>query len=291
MHTPGHRGRLGRRRWIALVGGAVLVVAGCGQSSQSSPPDTSSPPTTVAPAAPTANAAPNLGSGQATMTGTVEGPQGPVPGATVEIERVVNGIAAQATVTSGPGGAWNLQGVPGGSYSIRAWLPPNLAQTSATTFFLAGQAVRAVTLDLISFSTPLVQAAIAPDPPVTGQLAQVVVQVTSRQVQADGTIVNQPAAGQSVQLDGQGAWLIPPPNPATTGSSGQATWTVTCDEAGNQSLTASLGAQPVPLGLSPCEAAPSEPSTSSTTSTTTATTTTTLPSSGQPPAPFPTVGG
>ena len=281
---------------MALLGGVVLVVAGCGQSSDSSPPDTGSPPTTgpVAPPGTAANAAASLGSGQATITGMVEGPQGPVPGATVEIERVVNGIAAQARITGGTDGAWSLRGVPGGSYSIRAWLAPSLTQTATMTFFLAAEADRGVTLDLTSFSTPLVQAAVAPDPPVTGQLAQVVVQVTSRVVQSDGTVVNQPAEGQPVRLDGQGSWLIPAPNPASTDSSGQATWTATCEGAGSQSLTADLGAQAVPLGLSSCQAPP--PTTTTTTPTPTyplptyPTTTTTLPSGGAAPAPFPTVG-
>ena len=238
---------------------AVLATAGCGQSSVSSPPDTGGRPVTTGPASAgvaTGNDAPSLGSGQATVTGTVAGPQGPAPGATVEIRRVANGVAARATITSGPGGAWGVRGVPGGSYSVRAWLAPGLAQTSPTRFFLAAQGSHVVALAMTSFATPLVQAAIAPDPPVTGQEAQVVVQITDHQVRSDGSVGNQAAEGLSVRLDGRGAWVIPAANPASTDSSGQATWTVTCEQPGSHPLDADLGAGPVPLDLSACQEAP-----------------------------------
>lgn len=292
MRTWGCRGGFGPSRWVVLLGGVVFGLAGCGQSSVSRPPG--DPPAATGPAAlsTAADGAPSLGTGQATITGTVEGPQGPVPGATVQIEREVNDNSTRATITSGPGGAWDVPTVPGGSYSVRAWLAPNLVQTSPTTFFLAAQGDHDVTLNLASFSTPLVQAAVAPDPPLTGQLAQVVVQVTSRQVRSDGTVVDQPAAGLSVQLDGHGAWVIRPPNPLTTNGSGQVAWTATCDEAGSQSLHATVGTQPVPLTLSACLAPTTPVPTAPTLTpppTSTSTTTVPPPAAPTPTAPTPTV--
>lgn len=273
----------------------MLGMSGCGQSSVSSPQAPSPSDTAPPPTATADNGAPSLGQGQATLTGTVEGPQGPVPGATVEIDRMVSGVATRASITSGPGGSWAVRGVPGGSYSVRTWLPPTMAQTTPTTFFLAGQGNRALTLQLTSFSTPLVQSAIAPDPPVSGEPAQVVVQVTSRVVQADGSVVNQPAAGLSVQLQGQGAWQIPSPNPTVTDALGQATWTPTCDQAGDQPLEAGVGGQPVPLNLSQC-VAPPEPTTTTTPLPfggspypTTPYPTTPYPTSPYPTAPYPSV--
>jgi hypothetical protein len=269
---------------VALLGAVVLAVTGCGSSSVSDPPPGAAP-TTAGPDSSTnaGSRAPTLGSGQAAISGTVEGPQGPAPGATVEIERVVNGVVARATITAGTAGAWDVRGVPGGSYSVRAWLPPTLAQTSPAGFFLTAQDNHIVTLAMTDLSTPLVQAAVAPNPPVTGQPAAVVVQVTARQVQPDGTVVDQPAVGQSVQLDGQGAWLIPSPNQTNTDTLGQATWTVTCESAGNQSLLADLGSRAVPLGLPACMEAPAP-----TTTTTTPVPTTSLPTTPQPTTPYPT---
>jgi hypothetical protein len=116
----------------------------------------------------------------------------------------------------------------------------------------------------------------------------VVVQLTTRQVQPNGTVIDQPAVGQSVQLDGQGAWLIPTPDQTTTDTTGQAQWTVTCEEAGNQSLQADLGSRAVPLGLAPCMEAPPPSTTTTPPVPTTSLPTTPLPTTSLPTVPYPT---
>ncbi|MDQ6784249.1 MAG: hypothetical protein M3063_12595 [Actinomycetota bacterium] len=226
------------------MGGLATVVAGCGQTSATQSPVTSLRPTTTGPAASVGavanGASALLGSGQATLTGTVVGPAGPQQGASVEIERHADGLVARTTLISGIGGAWAVRGVPGGSYSVRAWRSPDLAQTTPRALFLAGRASQVVTLELTGFSAPLVQSAVAPDPPVSGEPSHVVVQVITHQVQPDGIVANQPAAGLSVQLVSQGSWQIGAPNPTTTDASGQATWTATCATRGDQSLEVDL---------------------------------------------------
>lgn len=314
MATLGSRGRL--PGWAALLGGVALILAGCGQSAAPVGAPTTASTEPPSSAETVTNDAAGLGPGQATLTGTVDGPHGPVPGATVGIEREVNGAVLRAKVISDRGGGWEAHGVPGGSYSIRAWLPPDLAQTSTTTFFLSGQESHDAGLELTSFAAPLVQSAIAPDPPTAGNPSQVVVQVTSRQVKADGTVADQPAQGLSVQLVAQGDWQVAPPNLAITDSSGRASWTATCGAEGAQPLEADLGAGPgsspattfdsttsttpstpdqvVPLNLPPCLAPPPPTSTTPNPSYTTTTPptfpTTTLPSGGTF-VPNPGVGG
>ncbi len=253
-------------RWTALVGAVTVVAAGC--ASGPSPPSSIVTASSTSTADTVANGAPALGSGQATLRGTVQGPQGPVSGATVQIERSADGGPTQASITAGPGGTWAVRGIPGGSYGLRAWLPPDLATTAPTTFFLAAQADRVVTLQLSSVSVPIVQAAVAPNPPITGQPAQVVVQINSRRVRSDGSLTTEAAVGLSVQLNTLGAWSIAQPNPAVTDPSGQATWTATCGARGNQPLEVDLGAQfatsspssltaqGVPLNLVDCAASP-----------------------------------
>lgn len=283
--------------WSALWVGLALVAAGCGAGSAGSPPAvTTDATTTVASTVP--SGLPTMGPGRATLSGTVVGPGGPVAGATVLVERIVDGTPAQARLTSGPGGGWRLDRVLGGGYRVRAWLAPGLAQTSPTAFFLADGADRVVDLELTSFSRPVVQSAIAPDPPLTDQDSQVVVQINARQVQSDGTVTTAPAEGLSLQLVGEGGWLISSANPAVTDSQGQATWTATCTSAGVQALAVDVGSPAsgptssstagssstfagdgsmVSLDVPDCELGP--PSTTSTTptTTTTSTTSTTIP--------------
>lgn len=274
--------------WAGLAAGVVLDTAACTPSALPVPPPTSPVTVTTAPTGPvglTASGEPTIGPGRAGLSGTVQGPSGPVPGATIEIERLVGTSAARAMLTSDAGGAWRLGGVLGGRYVVRAWLAPNLAQTSPTTFFLSDGVDRFTMLELADLSKPLVQSAVAPNPPMTGEPTQVVVRLGSQQVQADGGLTLQPAAGLTVQLIG-GGWLISQPNPGVTDSQGQAVWTATCEAPGSQALQAAVSAPPATSGVSApagqtvaiqvaaCIPAPSTgtTTTSSTTSTTSTTT-------------------
>lgn len=237
------------RTAAALAAGWLLALTGCTQAPPPAPgalPAGGSAPATVPvssiPTGTQPGGAPAIGPGRADISGTVEGPDGPVAGATVEVERLLGGNAVQVLVTSGPGGGWQLSGVLGGRYSIRAWLAPSLAQPSPASFFLVDGSTRSVTLVVQSFAAPLVQSAIAPYSPVVGEPSQLIVQVSALRVQSDGTVVNRPEAGVSVQLGGSGGWDVTPPDPATTDSKGQVSWLLTCTSAGNQPLEAYVGA-------------------------------------------------
>lgn len=293
-------------RGAGLTAGVVLGAAACTSSVSLGHPPTVPTSTRPIPAASAvglaSNGEPTIGPGKAVLSGTVEGPAGPVGGATVEVERLVGTGVARAMVTSDAGGSWKLGGVLGGRYSVRAWLAPDLVQISPATFFLADGVNRALTLELASLSKPLVQSAIAPDPPVTGEPTQVVVRLGSQQVQADGTLTTQPDAGLPVQLAG-GGWLISQPNPGVTDVQGQAVWTATCEAAGSQPLQAEVSAPPATSGTSPAtsgtsapgnqtvaiEVAPCTPGPPVDTTTTTSTTTTTV--TGGTNAPTTAAGG
>src|SRR3954468_15484125 len=62
-----------------------------------------------------------LGPGGATLNGTVTGPDGPVPSATVHIERLVGDASGSADVATQPDGTWTAPGLLGGRYRVRAW--------------------------------------------------------------------------------------------------------------------------------------------------------------------------
>ncbi|HWW53831.1 MAG TPA: carboxypeptidase-like regulatory domain-containing protein, partial [Acidimicrobiales bacterium] len=77
-----------------------------------------------------------MGPGQATLNGTVTGPSGPVPGADVHVERIVDGFIGTADVATLADGTWTLPNVLGGEFRIRAWLAPDLSLTTPSLVFI-----------------------------------------------------------------------------------------------------------------------------------------------------------
>ena len=75
--------------------------------------------------------------GSVSLSGVVLGPDGPVAGASVEVQRhTADGIAFRV-LTANEDGQWRLSGLLGGRYRVRAWLPGVLAMGSSEVAFLA----------------------------------------------------------------------------------------------------------------------------------------------------------
>ncbi|HEY4411193.1 MAG TPA: hypothetical protein VGO87_15055 [Acidimicrobiia bacterium] len=194
-----------------------------------------------------------MGPGHATLSGTVSGSGGPVGGATVEVQRLVGDASATARVTAGPDGRWSLPNILGGRYRVRAWRVPDQTMATPAILFLGGGENRTLGLGVQSFSGPVVTSAVAPNPPVANQPANLVVEVSNEAVDAQGVGRADPAAGVSAQLSGTGAWQVTSPNPTTTDRGGQVTWHLTCEAGGTQPLGVSVnGAAPVPIDVPAC---------------------------------------
>jgi hypothetical protein len=194
-----------------------------------------------------------VGPGHANLSGTVAGPNGSTGGATVEIQRLVGDDSGTMHVTTGPDGRWSLPGVLGGRYRVRAWRTPDQTMNSPAIFFLGGNENKTVDLTLQSFSGPVVTSAIAPNPPVVSQPANLVIDVSTRSVDGNGVGRSNPTAGASVQLTGSGAWQISGSNTATTDGGGQVMLQLTCQSSGSQPLSASVnGGLPLPINLPGC---------------------------------------
>ncbi|HET7476615.1 MAG TPA: carboxypeptidase-like regulatory domain-containing protein [Dermatophilaceae bacterium] len=298
------------RGWARAVAGlaAGFLVAGCTASASISslppPPSTAPHPSTsappdytgvalpVAPAGRTTSTTLAMGPGAATLNGTVTGPDGaPAGGTTVRVERMVGKATAHVDVPTADDGTWSAAGILGGAYRVRAWRPPDLATLQAANIFLGAADTLAVPLQMARVYGTTPQIAVAPNPPVAGVLASVVVQVTSRTVNADGTIQGPPLVGAAVELQGGTGWGVGGLNPTLTDSTGRAKWDVVCRGAGQQPLRLVVNAvEPFQLSLPGClppptttttlAPAPTVPGVPTTTTTTTkpgATTTTTRP--------------
>jgi hypothetical protein len=256
-----------RLGWTPLLAVTALALAGCAPGAVSalpSPPSTAPSQSTtttpdftsiVLPGVSGRTTIPGvvLGPGHANLSGTVAGPSGPTGGATVEIQRLVGDTNATARVAAGPDGRWSLPSVLGGRYRVRAWRAPDETMASPAIFFLGGSESRAVNLTLQTFSGPVVTSAVAPNPPVFSQPANLVVDLSNRTVDAAGVGRANPTAGASVQLTGTGNWQLASPNPTTTDGGGQATWQLTCQASGTQPLSVSINSgAPLPLNLPDC---------------------------------------
>lgn len=146
--------------------------------------------------------------GTASLTGTVQGPSGPVPGATVRIERLAAGREVRTDVLTGADGRFLLPDVPGGRYRIRAFLAPTLAQLKPEVRFLEDGAVHDFALTVDQQGGLVVRADVSPDAPTLGRPVNLVAVVSTRAVDGDGIVRWTPVVGATVELAGLGRWIL-----------------------------------------------------------------------------------
>lgn len=241
------------------------------------------PEATVAGATPSTSVA--MTPGKASINGTAFGPAGPVEGATVEVQRFVGDSEATIEATTAADGSFNIHGIRGGRYAVRAWQAPSLAETAPQTFFLSGSGTQTLNLQMTSYSGLQVATSLNPESPETGQPVNLAVEVTQPTVDDHGNVSQVPQVSVTVRLESSS--FVPfggGPAIATTGLNGEAILGITCTQSGSAPITLLVGGSttvsvPTPV----CTAPPTTSTTTTTTttvprtSTTAATTTTTSP--------------
>lgn len=286
---------------LLLLLAALALVACSSPSVDTIPPPPSLPPSTTSTTSPdfsrvaiepvpgrtTTTLA--LGGGIATLQGTVIGPEGPVAGAIVRIERLVDDSVAVADVHTQPDGTWTVAGILGGRFRVRAWRAPDLAQVEPEIFFLDGAETKALNLPVNRYGGLAAVADIAPEPPVVDDQANLVIQVTNRGVDDQGVVRGLPAGGVQVELFGSAEWRVAGENPTQADGNGVASFRVRCASAGRHPLSVVLNNQEaVPIDVPQCVERPVEETTTttaggvSTTSSTTSTTTRGAPTTLRP---------
>jgi len=205
-----------RRTLVAVVAVAALAAA-CSGDDDAGPAPTTDPtvPTTVVDRSGIALAGVRGTTtstirevGNATISGSVQGPSGLVPGATVRIERLVAGREVRTDVLTGPDGRYTVGGLPGGRYRVRAFLAPSLAQTTPEIRFLADRKEHTFDLTVEHYGGLVVRADVAPEPPVLDGAVNLVALVANRSVGTDGVVRATPVVGTTVELVGLGRWQL-----------------------------------------------------------------------------------
>jgi hypothetical protein len=251
-------------RWISAV--AVLALVACsGDSAGKLPPPSDGTSTTSTSIVDYSGVRLRGVTGKTTTTidnvgrsdvqGFVTGPGGVVGGATVRIERLVFDAVVTSDVVSRPeDGGFDLPQVPGGRYRVRAFLPPTLAQVKPEVFFLQDGEQKKLDLKLAERTGFEVRSATAPQTPLEGDPVNLVVQVVSTTVDADGVVRSVPVPNEQVQLGGSSRWRLRSSNPVFTDGQGKARFELTCQSAGPPQLIVQLAStgEIVPLDLPDC---------------------------------------
>lgn len=255
----GRRGRRLTALWAVAVVGAVLVAIGvrwggnpdragtpattvpapgATEDAESVPGTTSSTATPQPRTVPTLSAA--LGPGAARLVGAVVGPEGPVPGATVRIERLFGDAVASTTVTTDASGQWSLAAINGGRYRVRAWRPPDLAALEATVFFLTATETKDVGLAVVRHGGESLVTSLSPERPVQGQPATLVVTLSAASIDAEGVLRTRGRPNVGVQLAPGPGLVLESAAAAVTDGAGRAAFAVRCTAAGSQPVASAV---------------------------------------------------
>jgi hypothetical protein len=126
----------------------------------------------------------------------------------VRVERLVAGREVRKDVVAGPDGRWELPGVPGGRYRVRAFLAPVYAQVEPEVRFLSDGDEHSFDLVVEDQRGVVVRSDAAPDQPVLDGEVNLVVLVVQRTVGDDGVVRSTPLSGTYVELLGLGRWVL-----------------------------------------------------------------------------------
>ena len=219
----------------------------------SSTTSTSAKPTTTTTGVPrtTVTTLLTLGPGAASLTGTVTGPQGPVDGATVHVERLV-GKAVAATDVTTSGGSWQLQSILGGSYRVRAFKAPDLAPSPVEAFFLAANERKVVDFTLAAAGGDRITAVVNPSPPRVDQPATLTITVGIGRVDDQGRPAITPRPGVALTLTSGSGYAVESTPQLLTDGNGAASWRIRCVTEGATSIALTVGAGGTSVNLPAC---------------------------------------
>ena len=261
-----------------------LLVAGCANSVAPlpAPPRVSVPPTSsslpdysgisIAPVkGATTTSVIGIRGGAAVITGIARLNGAPAAGATVHLDRFVDDKSSGLDVVTGADGRYRADGLLGGRYRVRAFRSPDATTNSPQVFFVGLTETKNLDLTLNPYTgNPGLGVAVAPDPPLLGELANFAASITTQQVDSSGVARTVGVAGVQLRLDSAGGRALTSGNIAVTDGSGRATWQFRCVALDSQGLTLTFpDGRTQDVNVATCRVPPP-----------TTTTTTTLPGAG-----------
>ena len=206
--------------------------------------------TAVTPGPPLAFPVTVLG-GDASLSGSLTGPDGPVALGRVRLERFVGSSSASLDLTTNDRGLWKAKGIAGGRYRVRGWRMPDLAMDSSTTLFLGADDSLVGELAGPRQGGVDVQAALLTSSPTIAEPVTVGALVTRHEVDADGVVQGVPLSGTVATLSAAAGWEVTEPQ-AVVDADGGARWTLTCGRASPADLVVTADGRSVTVPAPSC---------------------------------------
>ena len=194
--------------------------------------------------------------GGARINGKVIGPSGDVAGATVRVERLVNDQVATRDLNAFNGG-FDLAGIRGGAYRVRAWKQPDLFLMEPMTFFLAADETKSFDLRVSKVADVNLQTTLNPDKPPASDPYSLTILVFAGTVSSSGDLQAIPRPQEPVQLVTGNGLVVVGLDRGQTDSNGRVRFQVRCLNAGPVQADLLVSTLRLNLGLPNCPAAPS----------------------------------
>lgn len=190
--------------------------------------------------------------GRATLRGTIFGPDGPLEGATVRLERFVGADWGFLDVATNKDGKYEAKDILGGRYRVRAFQKPSLASVESQTAFLRedGEAELAVVVE--KHEGIVLQGAADAAEPRVGQKISFKALVARAEVDDNGIVQAPGVPAAEVALISQGGIRIVGDATQTTDEQGFAVFTVMCTATGDHSVVIRSSGEELSVGIPTC---------------------------------------
>ena len=162
---------------------------------------------------------------------------GPVGGATVRLDRVTILTEQRLQTSTNNDGYWQVRGMSGGRYRIRAWRQPDLAGAEPGAVFVENGGTASVDIEVDQPSRFDLGLADAPALPRQGEESTFTVRVTSGSVDDNGQVAHVPLSGVVVGFPSTDRWVNTGEDEGITDGDGRARWTAECTALGAESVT------------------------------------------------------
>lgn len=176
--------------------------------------------------------------GSVSITGRVLGPDGPVSGATVVLERVVGEQSTILKLQADADGRYDAKGIKGGIVKISAFRIPDLASPESVVIFASG--ATEADLSLQAFNGTDIQWALGPAQPYVGRSNNLVVRVAVKRVDPDGIVRFAPLEGIGVRIVPISALQPTGPTERITDAQGLSSFQMSCTTVGTSGVSVFL---------------------------------------------------